>query len=267
MRFTMLVLYSRALLQFSLVAAQEYAKVTSTFYGAISFFCADALPEVCYVFREKCRGHLCTATCKLACTTARNGSERNVKNAECNKESARRNPAVRSTPRCSNRRNAFAQILENCLSARRYGPQGPISSRVPQCRSRRRWPDTPARIVRTMQLVASKLQIAKRYLLSPSLCLGTLPELQWCMYATANRCLSFCSTVRCLWKDVAEFPDRICRTAYYCRPICSAQIDILINGYTKISCPLPISRGKSTNFRYEIKNREMKNVISQYIFK
>lgn len=56
--------------------------------------------------------------------------------------------------------------------------------------------------------------------------------------ATANRCLSFCSTARRLWKDVAEFPDRICRTSYYCRPIfCSAQIDILINGYTKISCP------------------------------
>lgn len=130
MRFTMLILYSRALLQFSLVTAQEYAEVTSTFYGAISFFCADALPEVRYVFREKCRGHLCTAMCKLGLHTARNG-RRNVKNAECNKESAMRNPAI---PRCSNRRRIRRNIRE--LSTCLIRAAGPNFVSCSECRSR-----------------------------------------------------------------------------------------------------------------------------------
>jgi len=125
----MLILYSRALPQFS-VTAQEYAKVTSTFHGAISFFCA--------VSRTPCRKYAISGKVpvwrspphgnarKLAATRLAALAASVTSRMPNNKES--RCGILRfAVPSCSNRRNAFAEIFQNYVA---NGPRGPISSRA-----------------------------------------------------------------------------------------------------------------------------------------
>lgn len=120
---------------------------------------------------------------------------------------------------------------------------GSVSSRRVDHQSVRHSLDT--RIVCTTQFVSRRRSygIAKRYLLSVPLSRRSTGIAA--VHVTRRLCKSM-SFITPLRRDVFEkiWPSFqiVSIGLYYCRSIfCNAQIDILINGYTRTSCPSPLS--------------------------